>query len=342
MPNTLCPRVGHFPPLNGSFWTPSNCDALTCFASGSGCPSGNWRDATAPIIAHADEPIILVNAGANKGYAVAEFVQRYSADADYTPRDWLHNLTAIKGNLMLSCGFCKSCNAPMPERHAARRIHAHAFELMAANAVLLKLMFERMHVPGTVHAVALSNYTGTAYRFDVYRTGEEDLSASSEPRPHTKPTECIKLDDWAAREGVSRIHHLILDAEGWDIRILRGAATLLSSKRVDIVEYEHAPSRLARTMTEEQAVEDLAASIEWLGGFGYKCYVQGKSKHAPLMSLTAKQARGCLRLKEVRQMNLACAHDQRVLGAMDGLRMAGDRDATVKHSLLEDITSAFI
>ena len=59
------------------------------------------------------------------------------------------------------------------------------------------------------------------------------------------------------------------------------------------------------------------------------------------MSLTAKQARGCLRLKEVRQMNLACAHDQRVLVAMDGLRMAGER-SMVKHSLLEDITSAFI
>ena len=86
MPNTLCPRVGHFPPLNGSFWTPSNCDALTCFASGSGCPSGNWRDATAPIIANADEPIILVNAGANKGYAV---FQPHFRGGSGTGRKWV-------------------------------------------------------------------------------------------------------------------------------------------------------------------------------------------------------------------------------------------------------------
>ena len=80
-----------------------------CFAGWGGCPSNAWKDATAVEIAKegqasALEPLVLVNAGANKGYAVAEFAQRFGGAA-FGAHDWLGNLTDIKPNMVWKCGF---------------------------------------------------------------------------------------------------------------------------------------------------------------------------------------------------------------------------------------------
>ena len=330
-------------PLNSSWWSPSNCAAVACFAHRGGCPSSSWKDAIAPAVsASAAGPLVLVNAGANKGYAVAEFVQRFGS-ATFTARDWLNNLTAIKSNMMLPCGFCKACQAraPTSRRHPGP-IHAHAVELMPGNVAVLELMYSRMHVPGKVHALALSNYSGEAYRSSVFRTGEEDMGAMDTPQRHSVKVRSLTLEDWAREHGVRQVDLLSLDAEGWDLRILRGAASLLTSKRISVVEFELAPSRwvtaagvqhwwtlpsapLERNATHPGllwATRELHATVSWLSELGYSCFWQGRDEEAPLLDATPESLGACTpNIAKVAQANLVCAHSALVLERMRALRI---------------------
>jgi FkbM family methyltransferase len=359
--SSVCPR--HLPPLASPWWSSlDNCTLLQCFAVGGGCPAGAWKDATAFDVAGLaadDEPLVLVNAGANKGYAVAEFVQRFG-DAEYSARQWLSNLTNIKANMMLPCGFCGACRAPAPTARPRPRggIHAHAFELLPSNVMVLREMFQRMSVPGTVHALALSNYSGEAYRCreptpecvshcicdasgrvsaaarrfrsSVFRTGEEDIGASTTRNRHSVSTPCIALDEWSVQSKVRRVHVLSLDAEGWDMRILRGASRLLRTRRIGLVEFEWTPEKYAtaeglwgapsaagtaRRETDDVnplvvAARELAKTVGWLQSFGYECFFQGGEATPVLLRVTQHSLEACgQRLgTAVRHSNLVCAH----------------------------------
>lgn len=120
--------------------------------------------------------MILVNAGANKGYAVAEFFRRFVGHEGPTAAEWRANLTSVKRNLFLPCGFCRACSeswpvAPRPARGAS----AHAFELLPTNAWVLGKMFERLRVPAELHNVALGNFSGEVYAPRAFRTGQENV-----------------------------------------------------------------------------------------------------------------------------------------------------------------------
>ena len=114
---------------------------------------------------------------------------------------------------------------------------------------VLRMMMERMRLSSdvvTVHEIALSNYSGVAYSPSVHRTGQEDVQASSTAsRGHGKRVESLTLEDFAARQRIQTIHTLSLDAEGWDPRILRGAASLLRARRIELLEFEYAPKAWA-------------------------------------------------------------------------------------------------
>ena len=65
----------------------SACNASLEVAKRSGCPAGRWQDVIAPLLASTAKGrnLTFVNVGANKGYNVAEFLQRYSHGASSTP-----------------------------------------------------------------------------------------------------------------------------------------------------------------------------------------------------------------------------------------------------------------
>ena len=352
MVNRTCPR-GILPASNSSWWSPANCAAVACFAARGGCPSGSWKDATATAVAalaSAREPLILVNAGANKGYAVAEWTQRFGA-AEFTLRDWYTNLTAIKATMMLRCGYCRACNAPDPMRRPhPGGVHAYAVELLGTNAIVLRMMMERMRITGatSVHEMALSNYSGDAYRPLFHRTGEEDVGAQSTAGRHTARVESLTLDDFAARQSIRTIHTLSLDAEGWDSRILHGAATLLREKRIGLLEFEYAPKAWATAagLWKIAAVDDdaairagrmrhpalplvareLAQTVGWLSDMGYQCFWQGRDEDT-LLGTTRERIEACHdAIAGVPQGNLVCAPSQSaVLERLRTLRLPTDK-----------------
>ena len=94
----------------------TRCERALQVARQSKCPSSAWKDVLMPHL-WVDEPshgpLIYVNAGANKGFAVAEFLQRFHDDRDRSPsnREW-HRSVARRA--IFSHGM----------RHPAANLHA--------------------------------------------------------------------------------------------------------------------------------------------------------------------------------------------------------------------------
>lgn len=58
------------------------------------------------------------------------------------------------------CNACRNARGPRVRHHEA--IDVHAIEMVVLNAKALQRLFAEFHVPGTVHHLALSNYSGIA------------------------------------------------------------------------------------------------------------------------------------------------------------------------------------
>ena len=55
-----------------------------------------------------------VDIGANKGYAVNEFLQSYQRGWNHSNGEWEQVMLRAKGTLKNSCGECGSCELPLP------------------------------------------------------------------------------------------------------------------------------------------------------------------------------------------------------------------------------------
>jgi len=75
------------------------------------------------------------------------------------------------------------------------------------------------------------------------------------------------VDDMHKKFGIPMdIDLLAIDTEGLDPEVLDGAAGLLASHRISLVEFEYHNQRAWKTRT-------LEAVVEKLGGFGYDCFM---------------------------------------------------------------------
>eukprot|EP00326_Haptolina_ericina_P009373 CAMPEP_0181226338 /NCGR_PEP_ID=MMETSP1096-20121128/32203_1 /TAXON_ID=156174 ORGANISM="Chrysochromulina ericina, Strain CCMP281" /NCGR_SAMPLE_ID=MMETSP1096 /ASSEMBLY_ACC=CAM_ASM_000453 /LENGTH=147 /DNA_ID=CAMNT_0023319673 /DNA_START=113 /DNA_END=556 /DNA_ORIENTATION=- len=107
----------------------------------------------------------MINVGANKGYNVAEFVQRFHAQGSGPSSNAVWHAALLKDSrrVRYGCGMCNACrNARGPRVRHHEAIDVHAIEMVVLNAKALQRLFAEFHVPGTVHHLALSNYSGIA------------------------------------------------------------------------------------------------------------------------------------------------------------------------------------
>ena len=119
-------------------------------AAYSTCPSGLWHESVAPLLAAPQ--MVMLNIGANKGYNLLEFAQRYSAQipTNLTHQQW-YAMLMRHGCVAQCCGVCGLCKAPRIKQQASAELHMHAFELQPANAEMLRQMVAAANLPVTVH-----------------------------------------------------------------------------------------------------------------------------------------------------------------------------------------------
>ena len=256
---------------------PCHPDALD-IGRHSNCPSDNWHDRAAPLLAataaSASQPLVMLNVGANKGFNLAEWMQRYTP-ADVSNKKW-HNLMMNKADppcALQCCGVCLICHTKRKKQIASATLQMHAFELQPSNERLLRQLVALTNAPVEVHAQAVSNATGVVYTRDSGAPGYESVSAMRSPRG--KPNKLITrnvttIDTFMAARGIERVGLVSIDTEGWDAFVMRGMEKAMRARKIDAVEFEY--TRAWKPNLGEKA---LSQHLEWLDGVGYTCFWQG-------------------------------------------------------------------
>jgi FkbM family methyltransferase len=244
----------------------------------SNCPNDGWHDHVAPLLVPADgAPLVMLNVGANKGYNLGEWMQRYSA-ADVSNvrwHDWLMK-SASPPCRMQCCGVCLVCKRRRTQQRATAPLAMHAFELQPSNERLLRQMARLSGAPVEVHGAAVSNASGTVFTRDSGAPGYESVAAQRAPparrsaRKGMVTRNVTTLDTFLDTRGIVRAGLVSIDTEGWDGLVLRGMARALAARRVDVVEFEYMRAWKAQLGT--RALHD---TLAWLHGFGYTCFWQG-------------------------------------------------------------------
>ena len=313
------------------------CERGLTIAKRSKCPSNRWKDFVTESLVNTSSaigggaPLLYVNVGANKGFAVAEVLQRFHDDGGRTPsnREWHRSIKIIKPSGMFGCGMCSACKDPKPELRHNRSVRVVAFELLKPNHLLLTKLFARHAVPGVAIHAAVSNYTGTAYAPTGVRTGQEWTSAeigeqasagspsgtAHAARRGRAAVPSTTIDAWAARDGLRRIDWLSIDAEGWDALILEGSAALLSSRSVELLEFEYHHKGLWDESLPPGERRNLKSVLATLHASGYACFWQvDKGSLAE-----ANGARWCESFEFRAHSNMVCAHREPLVRALRGL-----------------------
>ena len=235
------------------------------------CPANYWQEALAAqsfVQPAPGERHVFVNVGANKGYAIAEFLQVWTR-TNLTNRHWLKTILSyahvkekgmLKTQRYLRCGVCKACER-LPFRPHTRdvAVEAHALELIAENRELISWVANATGVGGLVHVHALagSNVTEqlTYKHSEMTTAGREGTSlcltsnctadgtvqekqwwrkiTRSRPEKHyVASVQAITLDEFLQRQRLRRVFHVQIDAEGWDPLVVEGMRRSLEHRAV--------------------------------------------------------------------------------------------------------------
>ena len=239
----------------------------------SNCPSDVWHDRAAPLLARASAggDLVMLNVGANKGFNLAEWMQRYTT-ADISHRQWHHLMMkrAEPPCALQCCGVCLICHRKRMTQAASATLRMHAFELQPSNERLLRQMVRMTGAPVEVHAQAVSNASGIVYTRDSGSPGYESVSAMRQPRGRALPRNVTTVDLFLAARGIPRVGLVSIDTEGWDAFVMRGMERSLRARAIDAVEFEY--TRAWKPHLGEHALKD---HLAWLDSVGYTCFWQG-------------------------------------------------------------------
>ena len=242
----------------------------------SNCPSDTWHDRAAPLLASGSQngELVMLNVGANKGFNLAEWMQRYTS-ADISNKQW-HQLMMRKAEppcALQCCGVCLVCHRRRIKQVTSATLRMHAFELQPSNEQLLRQLVRLTGAPVEVHAQAVSNQSGIVYTRDSGQPGYESVSAMR--RPGRNPGRLIArnvttIDSFLAARGISKVGLVSIDTEGWDAFVMRGMEQSLKARRIDALEFEY-----TRAWKPHWGEHALKLHLSWMDHVGYTCFWQG-------------------------------------------------------------------
>ena len=120
----------------------------------------------------------------------------------------------------------------------------------------------------TILEAAFSDREGEAEFFEEPSAGQSSSLVPGFSRTNSckRMVRVTTLDREVERLGWTSVGFLKVDAEGHDLHVLRGARNLLSTHRIDVIQFEYnAPWK--------RAGSHLAEAVELLQGFGYRIYL---------------------------------------------------------------------
>lgn len=277
-------------------------------AAYSTCPSGLWHERIAPLLAAPQ--MVMLNIGANKGYNLVEFLQRYAdTPSNLTHAHW-YSLLMENGCAAQCCGVCALCRASRIKQQANSQVQLHAFELQPANARLLRTLVKAVGLPVKVHSTAVSNVTGVVYTAVGVKPGSESVGIAQRAGSSRNMVErpVTTVDAFMAAHGVARAHFVSIDVEGFDPLVMQGMERTLTERRVDVLEFEY--NRKWKAVL--RSARPMKPVIDWLHARNYTCFWQGNKGALARLS-------GSCYMEETRnrfgfaRSNAVCTHREDIL-----------------------------
>lgn len=323
----------------------SQREAALRIAQNSRCPSNSWHAALEGPLSSPE--MTMVSVGANKGYGVLELLSRYTA-TNVTGVAWQQLLQTSSRSCGRCCGICNDCfqrhmqGTTTQEERAHRKVRVHAFEVLPANAALLRTAASHFGLPIEVHEMAASNSTrilqlGGHYMwrsrnqpgYECATLDFQPAAGGHRPRPSDgaerrarraredapSPVQATTLDDFFARRGIERVHVLEIDANGMDALVLEGAAATLARRGIDLLTFEYHEAGFWGACGG--GCRTLRGVLAWLEGAGYACYWQGAQGGVARASGRCWQEDFEFR----RWSNLVCTHRAPLLETLERLPM---------------------
>lgn len=306
-------------------------------ATHSNCPSGLWHDRISSLLQVPH--MVILNIGANKGYNLVDYAQRYT-ETNVTKRAWLRLLTHASPPCVHTCGG--QCNAAYERKQKPaagaerRRLELHAFEVMPANSELLQQLVAATGLPAEVHRVAVGNASSGSIFIPVLGSGSERASVSLAPPPATSTSgssstgkqagggvqqlasvPMTTVDAFMTTRRITRTQFVSIDTEGFDGLVLQGMQRTLSERRVDIIEFEYSV-RWFKWLGRQ----GLQHTLDGLLMKGYSCFWQDRRGQLAEASGACWSEPPARLMERPPYRNLVCSHRQDVLQVFRNLDVA--------------------
>jgi len=267
----------------------------------SGCPNVPWQIAAASdpkVIARYPNPV-LVNVGANKGYAAAEFLAiwsqryvnsklwhqaiiKYARGSEEERRRARGKFRGFHRGFKQTCVVCGACRVPTPSPHQRSGGTVHMLELLEPNRALLHNLTAATGIGdiAKVHDLAASNVTHRVYAPSAL-AGMEMHAAVEGTKKRPANQEAVSLDDLFERQALSEAFLVSIDTEGSDALVLEGMQRLLQQGRVAFLEFEIGKKK-GYWRADHPERRRLDATVRRLLEFGYFCFFEAGSQLAPV------------------------------------------------------------
>ena len=301
-------------------------DLILQVSKHSSCPSGLWHDHISPLLSAPN--MVILNVGANKGYNLVEYAQRYT-DTNVTKSTWFHLLTNVASpKCETSC--VGTCGGSRDARHrrlkaeagaTVQRLELHAFELMPANGLLLQQLVTATGLPAEVHRTGVSNASGTML-VQVRPGGSEKgmlvpWSLAGVSRDSTTMVPVTTIDAFMEARNIESAQLVSIDTEGSDGLVLQGMSRTLAARKADVVDFEY--STMWGKWSGRHGLRDALAQLV---SAGYACFWQDDR------GMLAETSGACWSdlLANLNTppawRNLVCSHRPDVLRTLRGLDVA--------------------
>lgn len=252
----------------------------------SGCSDTQFAKLYADMtkdVASKEDPIVIVNIGANKGYTVADKYAFWVPQSGINPRS-MHSLIKKEyPSFSRACGACKECLFDGPSSLDIKREHLDLLKVFAVepsitNVNLLRKVKDWIGSDSfnVVHAAGL-DYTGTV-TFPVTELGYEKGFVGQNPGKGKTTIEIpsITVDDFVKENNLRIIDILSIDTEGFDPLVLEGAHEVISNQKAKTIFFEyHMVGYWRRNAETSYKLEE---TVNFLDFHGYDCYIEGQDE----------------------------------------------------------------